>query len=148
MTELEGWISLVHPEILVEFDMAKKKDPYLITAPSSQAYVGLKQRVDELIDESGLEFEQRPFNSKYPENVGYYYQGELAFKYCRLCIESGHNPRLTYWGDFMKHTNREKEGICYDEKYDCHETIDHEKIIGGVQFVINQIKSRNAVPSV
>lgn len=29
MTDLEGWLSLVHPEILVEFDKAKREDEYL-----------------------------------------------------------------------------------------------------------------------
>ena len=141
MTELEGWLSLVHPEILVEFDTVVRNDEYLNKLPPSPLYFAMKKSIDELIGESGIEFEQRPLGPEVNHCVGYYYNDELVFKYCMLCINGGHNPRMTYWDDFTKHTNTEKEGICYN-RGDCHETTDTHKFIGAVKLIIKQIQQK------
>ena len=141
MTELEGWLSLVHPEIFAEFEEAvRKDDKFYVKLPPSPLYFAMKKYIDELIGESGIEFEQRPIGPEINHCVGYYYNGELAFKYCMLCINGGHNPQITYWDDFTKYTNTEKEGMSFFNRADCHETTDTYKYIVTVNRIIKQIQ--------
>ena len=143
MSELEGWLTLVHPDILEEFNKAKADDPYFIKLPSSKLYDDTKLKVDELINQSGLEFEQRVNEPQYPHDIGYYYQGELVFKYERLAIEGFHDPRITYWDDFRKRPNSRKEDVrCFNDR-DCHNAFSAKAILGKVKHLIDKIKSAN-----
>lgn len=147
MSEFEGWLKLVHPEILDEFNKGKAADPYFLKLPSSKLYDDTKLKVDELIKQSGLEFEQRVNQPQYQHDISYYYQGELVFKYERLAIEGGHDPRITYWDDFRNRPNSRKESVycCHDR--DCHNTYSAKSILGKVKHLINQIKAANKKPN-
>ena len=140
MSDIETWLEIVHPEIIVEFESAKRLDPDFEKLPPSPTYVGTRQQVDRIIAESGLKFEIRPWNQEYPLDLGYYYKGELVFKYCITCIEYGRKPRITYWDDYRIHPNSKKEGCCFD-KDDCHETCDINRIVGAVKYLVKQIKA-------
>ena len=143
MSKLEHWLSIAHPEILAEFNEANAKDEYFSDLPPSQAYIDTKKEVDDLIQESGITFEQRPWNEEYPYDIGYYHNYDLVFKFCMTVIECGHKPRITYWDDYTKYTNEKKQSICFN-RGDCHESTSHSKIIAGVKHVIKQIKEREA----
>lgn len=147
MSEFEGWLKLVHPEILDEFNKGKAADPYFLKLPSSKLYDDTKLKVDELIKQSGLEFEQRANQPQYQHDISYYYQGELVFKYERLAIEGGHDPRITYWDDFRKRPNDRKESVycCHDR--DCRNAYSVKAILGKVKHLISQIKAENKKPN-
>lgn len=108
--ELAGWVGLVHPEILEEFEAVKEKDPYFLSVEPSREYYDVKAEIDGLVDASGREFTQRRFNPRYRNQVGYYYRGQLAFVYDCTCIEGGCRPHLSYWDDFTVRDNAYKEG--------------------------------------
>ena len=143
MSEIEGWLTLVHPDILEEFNKAKADDPYFTKLPSSKMYEDTKLKVDELIKQSGLEFEQRVNDPEYPQGISYYYQDDLVFKYERLCIEGGHDPRITYWDDFHKYPNSRKEDVSCCNDRDCRNAYSTKAILGKVKHLIGQIKAAN-----
>ena len=143
MTEIEGWLKFVHPDILEEFNKVKAEDPYFTKLPSSKLYEDTKLKVDELIAKSGLEFEQRVNQPQYPEDVCYYYQDELVFKYERLTIEGGHDPRITYWDNYLKRPNSRKESVYCCNDRDCRNAYSAKAILGKVKHLIGQIKAAN-----
>ena len=112
--ELAGWLGLVHPEILDEFQTAKKDDPYLSNIPPSQEYFDVKKIIDDLVNASKYEFTQTAYNPKYKYMIGYYYKEQLAFIYDCTCIEGGRTPHFSYWVDFFKESNSSKE-MCWND---------------------------------
>lgn len=143
MTEIEGWLKFAHPDILEEFNKVKAADPYFLKLPSSKLYDDTKLKVDEIIKQSGLEFEQRVNQPQYPNDISYYYQGELVFKYERLAIEGGHDPRITYWDNYLTRPNSRKENVCCCNDRDCHNAYSAKAILGKVRHLIDQIKAAN-----
>jgi hypothetical protein len=136
--ELAGWIGLVHPEILDEFQEIKKNDPYFLNVTPSKQYFDTKDEIDKLVEDSKFEFTARNFNPKYKCMIGYYYKDRLAFTYDCTCIEGGHLPHLTYWDDFFKRNNEYKERAGSNP--DCHyEASNGKKIIKAVKKILDQI---------
>ena len=140
-SELAGWVGLVHPEILAEFESVKEKDPYFLAVEPSREYYDVKAEIDGLVDASGREFTQRQFNQRYRNQVGYYYRGQLAFVYDSTCIVGGCKPHLTYWNDFTVHDNEFKEGgvTCTD----CHFiSNDGRHVVKRVKRILDQIAKK------
>lgn len=136
--ELAGWIGLVHPEILDEFQEIKKNDPYFLNVTPSKQYFDTKDEIDKLVEDSKFEFTARNFNPKYKCMIGYYYKDRLAFTYDCTCIEGGHLPHLTYWDDFFKRNNEYKERAGSNP--DCHyEASNDKKVIRRVKKILDQI---------
>ena len=122
---------------------SKGEGPVLGKAPSSKLYKDTKRKIDNLIERSGLAIVQHVYNSYYPYEIGYYYQDELVFKYERLTIKGGHDPKITYWDDFHKYPNDRKESLhCCSDK-DCHTAFSDKDIIGIIKHLIDQIKVAN-----
>ncbi len=133
--ELAGWLGMVHPEILDEFQTSKKND--FSDVPPSQEYFDVKKEIDDLVNASKYEFTQTAYNPRYKDMIGYYYKGELAFVYDHTCIEGGLRPHFTYWVDFFKRSNENKEMCCNDpdRKY----SYTKSGIIKAVKKVLGQI---------
>lgn len=135
--ELAGWLGLVHPDILDEFQTAKKNDPYFTDVPPSQEYFDVKKNIDDLVNASKYEFTQTAYNPQYKHMIGYYYKDQLAFVYDCTCIEGGRMPHFTYWVDFFKRSNADKEICCNDS--DRKYAYTKSKIIKAVKTVLGQI---------
>ena len=137
-----GWIELVHPEIIEEFNNAKPRDPEFRNLAPSQQYLDTKKEIDVLVEASNYEFTQKP-SLRYKERVGYYYKEQLAFVYDCTCVADGKLPHLTYWNDFFKYDNKYKEslgGTC-----DFHYiSIDGKHIVKRVQKILNQISTKES----
>lgn len=133
--ELAGWLGMVHPEILAEFQTAKKND--FSDVPPSQEYFDVKKEIDNLVNASKYEFKQTAYNPRYKHMIGYYYKGELAFVYDCTCIEGGRRPHFTYWDDFFKRSTEYKTKYYNvpDRKYSYTKT----GIIKTVKKVLGQI---------
>lgn len=137
--ELAGWVGLVHPEILEEFNAVKERDPYFLDVEPSREYVDTKEEIDGLV--SGREFTQIRFDPEFRQQVGYYYRGQLAFIYNCTCIEGGCRPHLTYWDDFTVRDNKSKESSGYSA--DCHFiSNDGRHVVKRVKRILDQIAKK------
>ena len=133
--ELAGWLGMVHPEILDDFQTSKKND--FSDVPPSQAYFDVKKEIDDIVNASKYEFTQIAFKPQYKNMIGYYYKDQLAFVYDHTCIEGGHLPHFSYWVDFFKESNSSKE-MCWNDpnrKY----AYTKNSIIKAVKKVLGQI---------
>ena len=133
--ELAGWLGMVHPEILDEFQMSKKND--FSDVPPSQQYFDVKKEIDNLVNASKYEFTQTAYEPQFKYMIGYYYKDQLAFRYDCTCIEGGRMPHFTYWDDFFKRSNENKER-CWNDPYR-HYAYTKNKIIRAVKKVLGQI---------
>lgn len=133
--ELAGWLGMVHPEILDEFQTSKKND--FSDVPPSQAYFDVKKEIDDLVNASKYEFVQTAYNPQFKYMIGYYYKDQLAFKYDCTCIEGGRMPHFSYWDDFFKRSNEDKERCWNDPNRKFAYT--KNKIIRAVKKVLGQI---------
>jgi len=133
--ELAGWLGMVHPEILEEFQTAKKND--FSDVPPSQAYFDVKKEIDDIVNASEYKFTQTAYNPQYKYMIGYYYKDQLAFKYDCTCVECGRLPYFSYWDDFFKRRNEDKER-CWNDPYR-HFACTKNKIIRAVKKVLGQI---------
>lgn len=133
--ELAGWLEMVHPEILDEFQVSKQND--FSDVPPSQAYFDVKKEIDDLVNASKYEFTQTVFKPQYKYMIGYYYKDQLAFVYDCTCIEGGRRPHFSFWVDFFKEKNSSKE-MCWN---DPHRKFAYTKssIIKAVKKVLGQI---------
>lgn len=133
--ELAGWLGMVHPEILEEFQTAKKND--FSDVPPSQQYFDVKKDIDDLVNASEYEFTQTVYKPQFKYMIGYYYKDQLAFVYDCTCIKGGCMPHFTYWDDFFKRSNENKER-CWNDPYR-HFAYTKNKIIRAVKKVLGQI---------
>lgn len=137
--ELAGWVGLVHPEILEEFEAVREADPDFLDVAPSKEYYDVKTEIDGLVE--GLGFEQRVYEPMFKNQVGYYYEGQLAFVYDCTCIEGGCRPHLTYWNDFTVRDNAYKEGGVTGT--DCHFiSNDGKHVVKRVKRILDQIAKK------
>ncbi len=137
--ELAGWLGMVHPEILDEFQTSKKND--FSDVPPSQQYFDVKKEIDDLVNASEYEFTQTAYDPQFKYMIGYYYKGQLAFRYDCTCIEGGRMPHFTYWDDFFKRSNEDKER-CWNDPYRKY-AYTKNKIIKAVKKVLGQIAAHD-----